>query len=160
MRKIGLVAASVVAAVGGLTACSDSGDSTDTEKAPAATAEESAEAAGSSGVEAEAGEGGAGRDVEITASGVRDHDTWGENAYVVEYRITNSGEEAANYFVGLEFLDADGDVLGSTGVTADKLGPGKSKKGETAPLDVEIENGELADIRDVRVAMVDRTPAT
>ncbi|MFD8592315.1 FxLYD domain-containing protein [Streptomyces sp. NPDC059637] len=99
------------------------------------------------------------RDVEITGSGVEDHDVWGPGAYVVRYKVTNGGNEAADYFVGLEFLDKDGDVLGSTGVTADKLGPGKTKEADAAPLEAEIENGEIADIRSVRVSEVQRTPA-
>ncbi|MFI8008431.1 hypothetical protein [Streptomyces sp. NPDC086010] len=59
--------------------------------------------------------------------------------------------------MGLEFLDADGDVLGSTGVTADKLGPGKTNRGGTAPLESEIANGPMASIKSVRVSEVDRT---
>jgi hypothetical protein len=76
----------------------------------------------------------------------------------VKYEVTNGGKDAANYFVGLEFLDRDGDVLGSTGVTADKLGPGKTHKGDTAPVESEITNGSPKDIKSVRVSTVDRTP--
>lgn len=96
-------------------------------------------------------------DVKITKSGVEDHETWGPGAYVVHYKVTNHGDDAASYYAGLEFLDSDGDVLGTTGITADKLGAGKSKSGDTSPLPVEIENGEITDIKDVRVSEVDRT---
>lgn len=97
-------------------------------------------------------------DVTIVHAGVMDHDVWGPGAFVVEYEITNSTDEAQNYFASIEFLDADGDVLGSTGVTADQLGPGKTHSGDTAPLPVEIDNGEMADIVEARVSLVDRTP--
>ncbi|WP_405192896.1 hypothetical protein [Streptomyces anulatus] len=104
-----------------------------------------------------AAEGAAVKDVRIVKSGVQDHETWGEKAFVVAYEITNQSENTSNYFVGLDFLDSDGDVLGSTGVTADKLGVGKTHKGDTAPLPAEITNGKLTDIRDVRVSQVDRS---
>ncbi|MFF3096762.1 hypothetical protein [Streptomyces cyaneofuscatus] len=91
------------------------------------------------------------------SSGVEDHETWGPQAFVVRYEVTNGGGEAADYFAQFEFLDADGDVLGSTGVTADKLGAGKTHKGDTAPLPAEITNGDLADIKKVRVSTVERT---
>ncbi|MEU6015287.1 hypothetical protein ABZ826_14915 [Streptomyces sp. NPDC047515] len=79
------------------------------------------------------------------------------HAYVVHYTIRNGGSGAANYYARFEFLDKDGDVLGKTGVTADKLGPGKTKTGESAPLDSEIEHGTVKDIASVRVAHVERT---
>lgn len=85
---------------------------------------------------------------------------WGPGAYVVHYTVTNHGAGAADYFAQFEFLDADGDHLGSTGITADKLGPGKTKAGDAAPLDVEIENGKISDIRSVRVTQVERTPGS
>lgn len=100
------------------------------------------------------------KDVTITKSGVEDHEGWGDGAYVVHYKITNGGDVQADYFAGLEFLDADGDVLGTTGITADKLGPGKSSTGDTAPVESEIENGKMTDIRDVRVSQVDRQGAS
>ncbi|MDX2922782.1 hypothetical protein [Streptomyces sp. NE06-03C] len=88
---------------------------------------------------------------------MEDHETWGPKAYVVRYEVTNGGDGAADYFAQFEFLDGDGDVLGSTGVTADKLGAGKTHKGDTAPLPAEITNGDLADIKKVRVSLVERT---
>ncbi|MFE5207134.1 hypothetical protein [Streptomyces sp. NPDC056600] len=99
------------------------------------------------------------RDARILESGFEDHATWGPDSYVVRYEITNGGKDDAHYFVGFEFLDEDGDVLGSTGVTADKLGPGKTKRGDTAPLPSEIENGPLKSITAVRVSTVERMPA-
>ncbi|WP_406501619.1 hypothetical protein OHA04_27795 [Streptomyces sp. NBC_01590] len=104
---------------------------------------------------AEAGK--AAKDVRIVKAGVEDHQTWGPKAYVVHYSATNSGAEAADLYAELEFLDKDGDHLGQTGITVDKLGPGKTATGNTAPLDAEIRNGKIADIRSVRVSQVDRT---
>ncbi|MFE7431361.1 hypothetical protein ACFU7B_39795, partial [Streptomyces sp. NPDC057545] len=74
------------------------------------------------------------QDVRIVKAGVEDHQTWGPKAYVVHYEVKNSGSEEANYFVGLDFLDGAGRILGSTGVTADKVGKGSTAKGNTAPL--------------------------
>ncbi|MFZ4160490.1 hypothetical protein ACOZDE_18965 [Streptomyces griseoincarnatus] len=147
MRRIGLVAGAAVAAVVLVTGCGDTGGDT------AGSGSSSAPAGDAKAAE----QPDAAKDARITGKGFRDHDVWGEDAYVTEYEITNRGEGAANYFVQLEFLDADGDVLGSTGVTADKLGEGKTNKGDTAPVDAEITNGKMSDIRDVRVSMVERT---
>ncbi|MFB6991404.1 hypothetical protein ACFC0C_24880 [Streptomyces sp. NPDC056178] len=41
--------------------------------------------------------------------------------------------------------------------TVDRLGRGKTSTGNTAPLDAEITNGKIRDIRSVRVSTVDRT---
>jgi hypothetical protein len=148
MRRIGLVAGAAVAAVALLTGCGDGGDdaagSGSSSSAPAgdAKANEAPDAA---------------KDVKITGSGFEDHEVWGDGAYVTRYEITNRGKGAANYFVQFEYLDADGDILGSTGVTADKLGEGKTNKGDTAPVKAEITNGKMSDIKDVRVSTVDRT---
>ncbi|MFF4179658.1 hypothetical protein [Streptomyces sp. NPDC001750] len=99
----------------------------------------------------------ASQDVRLVKTGVEDHQTWGPKAYVVHYKVTNSGPAAANYFAEIEFLDKDGDHLGQTGITVDKLGPGKVSEGDTAPLEAEIRNGKLTDIRSARVTKVDRT---
>nr|WSX48078.1 hypothetical protein OG409_03415 [Streptomyces sp. NBC_00974] len=98
------------------------------------------------------------KDVALTRQGRQDHDVWGKNAYVVTYRITNSGPEAADYFARIEFRDKDGDFLGSTGILADRLGPGKSSAGESVPVPAEITNGTLGDIATAKVSEVERTP--
>ncbi|MFG2404219.1 hypothetical protein ACGFR8_07745 [Streptomyces brevispora] len=113
-------------------------------------------AAGAPAVKAPA-EAAASKDVKVVRSGVEDHETWGKGAYVVRYEVTNHGSEAADYYAELEFLDKDGDHLGQTGVTVDKLGAGKTSKADTAPLKAEITNGKIADIASVRVSAVDRT---
>lgn len=150
MRRFTLSLVAAVAVVGVLAGCSGSGSE---EEAPA---ESSASGVAQEG-DGKGGEASAVKHVRITKSGVEDHEVWGPDAYVVHYEIKNGGDGPADYFAQLEFLDGDGDVLGSTGVTADKLGAGKAKRGNTAPLDAEIENGKLSDIRSVRVSAVDRT---
>ncbi|WP_030599386.1 MULTISPECIES: hypothetical protein [Streptomycetaceae] len=153
-RRLLLAAAALTAALA-LSGCSSS-DSSDTSdsassKPSAKPAEQDADTADAGTKESHA------MDVKITKSGVEDHATWGPDSYVVHYKITNSGKESADYFAQFEFLDKDGDVLGSTGVTADKLGAGKSKTADAAPVKAEIENGSMTDIASVRVSQVDRT---
>ena len=144
-------AAAAVAAALTLTACSSSdGDDATKSEAPATASADKADADASAQPDAK-------RDVKITKSGIEDHETWGPGAYVVHYTITNNGKSPADYFAQFEFLDKDGDVLGSTGVTADKLGPGKSKTADASPVESEIENGKPSDIKKVRVSQVDRT---
>ncbi|MET9657707.1 hypothetical protein [Streptomyces sp. NPDC006510] len=151
MRKFWLSVAAVAAASGLLTACSGAEDSGDSAKRGGATA-----ATGRDWTE-EASAMDPSRDVKIVKSGFEDHQDWGPHAYVVHYKIRNGGSGAASYFAQFEFLDEDGDVLGKTGVTADRLGPGKTTTGDSAPLDAEIENGTVKDIASVRVTEVERT---
>ncbi|WP_371097147.1 hypothetical protein [Streptomyces sanglieri] len=99
----------------------------------------------------------ASKDVRIVKAGVEDHQTWGPKAYVVHYEAKNSSDTTAAYYAEIEFLDKDGDHLGQTGITVDKLGPGKTSEGNTAPLEAEIRNGKQSDIRSARVTKVDRT---
>ncbi|MFJ3545424.1 hypothetical protein ACIPQH_25050 [Streptomyces rubiginosohelvolus] len=149
MRKVWAAAAAGVAVVA-LAACGAGG----VEEPVKGEAPASSSAGGAAGAEDAPA---ASADVRIVSSAVEDHETWGPKAYVVRYEVTNGGSEAADYFAQFEFLDGDGDVLGSTGVTADKLGAGKTHKGDTAPLPAEITNGDLADIKRVRVSLVERT---
>ncbi|MFG2225361.1 hypothetical protein [Streptomyces sp. NPDC048644] len=153
MRRVALTLAAGVVVGGLLTGCSG-GDEAGKDGAakPSASVSASAKSDGAGGKKSSAA-----GDVKIVKSGVEDHKVWGTGAYVVHYEITNHGSEVADYFAQLEFLDKDGDVLGSTGITADKLGAGKSKKGDIAPVEAEIENGKPADIKSVRVSQVDRT---
>lgn len=155
MRKVWLCAAAA-ATVAVLTACGAEDSGNNGQGAASSAAESPAQQDGAAEEPAE-DQADATDHVKIVKSGFRDHDVWGPDAYVVEYEITNKGNDAADYFVQLEFLDVDGDRLGTTGVTADKLGAGKSKKADTAPLDAEIENGEMTDIKSVKVVEVQRT---
>lgn len=156
MRRHTLTAVTAAATLAlALTGCGSESDPDDDAKStPSASSPASADSADT---DTEQEDGDHKDDVEITKHGVEDHETWGPDAYVVHYKITNSGDKAASYYAGIEFVDSDGDVLGSTGITADKLGAGKSKQDHIAPLPVEIENGEPSDIDDVRVTEVDRT---
>ncbi|MFB7496042.1 hypothetical protein ACFC09_15345 [Streptomyces sp. NPDC056161] len=154
MRRIGLCVATAVAAVGLVGGCSGAEDADGAGAGKGSTAA----TARQGGAAGEGAEDAAKRDVKITDSGYQDHEVWGPHAYVVRYVITNGGKGAADYFAQFEFLDREGDVLGSTGVTADKLGAGKTHRGDAAPLEAEITNGSIKDIKSVRVSAVDRTP--
>lgn len=144
MRRLGLVAAAVLVA-GMLAACGGTEDSAGGDGKGGAAA--SAPAPKKSEAPA---------DVTLVKQGWEDHEVWGDNAYVVHWELTNTGAEAGNFYAGLEFLDADGDVLGSTGITADKLGPGKTSTGNSAPLEAEITNGPMSAIKSARVSEVER----
>ncbi|TBO57529.1 hypothetical protein EYS09_22215 [Streptomyces kasugaensis] len=152
MRRIALTLAATAVA-GLLAGCSgvDQAGKGDVAVKSTASAKSNGGAAGGDGAKSYAA------DVKITKSGVEDHKVWGPHSYVVHYEITNHGPAAANYFAEIEFLDRDGDVLGKTGITADKLGPGKTKRADIAPVEAEIENGKPADIRSARVSQVART---
>ncbi|MFJ4469519.1 hypothetical protein ACIP2X_18775 [Streptomyces sp. NPDC089424] len=147
MRRLGLGAAAVLMAAS-LAACGDTtdtagGDAKGNTSASVPAAPEQASASS--------------KDVTITKAGVENHQVWGDGAYVVHYTIKNNGTDEANYFAEVRLVDKDGDHLGQTGVTADRLGPGKSKSGDIGVLDVEIENGKLSDIAGAEIGTVDRT---
>lgn len=148
MRKFWVSVAGLVAVAGALTACGDTND---------AASEDSKTGTSANAPAPEKSEASAApADVKLVKQGWEDHEVWGPHSYVVHWELTNAGTKAGNFYAGLEFLDADGDVLGSTGITADKLGPGKTSRGDAAPLDVEITNGKMADIKKARVSEVER----
>jgi hypothetical protein len=153
MRRIALTLAATGVAAGLLAGCSGTGQAGKSESSAGSTTSSKPDPVAADGGEKPS----AVKDVKILKCGVENHAVWGPKAYVVHYEIHNSGPKAADYFAQLEFLDRDGDVLGKTGVTADKLGVGKAKRGDIAPVDAEIENGKIADIKSVRVSQVDRT---
>ncbi|EMF31126.1 hypothetical protein H114_00817 [Streptomyces gancidicus BKS 13-15] len=145
--RLAVGAAAVVLAAGVLAGCGDSDSGGETSSKPAG---------GDKAAAAEASTSTAPAEVKIVKAGYEDHETWGEHAYVVYWELTNTGSEQGNFYAGLDFLDADGDVVGSTGLTADKVGPGKTAKGNLAPLDVEIDKGDINAIKGVRVAEIER----
>lgn len=153
MRKIRLSVSvgAVVLAAGLLAGCGG----TDDDSSAASSA--SPAASGGAAVEGDAkSKPSAPADVKIVKSGYENHEVWGDNAYVVYWELTNTGDKQGHFYAGLDFLDADGDVLGSTGITADKVGPGKTAKGNTAPIDAEIDKGDMSAIKDVRVTDIER----
>ncbi|MHC0433954.1 hypothetical protein ACX6XY_27880 [Streptomyces sp. O3] len=93
------------------------------------------------------------KDVKITSQGVKTE--YGVTTYRVAFTVANSGSEAANYWIEFEAYDKDGDFLGSTGSSAERLGPGKTKNDEVDFYDTEIENGEMSDIDTVKIKKVD-----
>ncbi|MDI9836238.1 hypothetical protein [Streptomyces sp. KAU_LT] len=138
MRRLGLAGAAVLL-VGSLVACEGADTAAGGDGKPAAVKESQAPA-----------------EVKIVKAGYEDSDTWGPHSYVVHWELTNTGSKAGNFYAGLDFTDADGDVMGSTGITADKVGPGKTATGETAPLEVEIDKGDPDKIKGVEVSEVER----
>ncbi|GAB3969093.1 FxLYD domain-containing protein [Streptomyces sparsus] len=93
------------------------------------------------------------KDVKITEQGAESE--YDINTYRVTFTVTNSGKEAANYWIEFEAYDQDGDFLGGTGSSVERLGPGKTKNAEIDFYDETVENGELADIDTVKVKKVE-----
>ncbi|MEC3995022.1 hypothetical protein VSR01_16375 [Actinacidiphila sp. DG2A-62] len=147
----------VVAAVS-LTACSSSGSSggKDAGAPPKASAVSSAARPSSPTGHAAPG---AAADVRIVKAGFEDDPYLGPHMYFVHYAITNHATAAADYYVEVELLDADGDHLGTMTLSAEKLWVGKTKTSEERATELNVENGKIADIRSVRVSEVQRTPA-
>lgn len=94
-----------------------------------------------------------GKDVKVTRQGPKTE--YDVTTYNIAFTVTNSGDEAANYWIEFEAYDKDGDFLGSTGSSVERLGPGKTKTDETSFYDETVENGKLADIDTVKVKKVE-----
>lgn len=78
--------------------------------------------------------------------------------YEFVYKITNKGDEPANYSVIVNGFDEDGDFIGQTYIGTTHLEAGKTDADE-GEFDeyVTLEDGhELSDIKSVRVAWVER----
>ncbi|WP_306319482.1 MULTISPECIES: hypothetical protein [unclassified Streptomyces] len=92
-------------------------------------------------------------DVTIKDSGLAVENTSGKRTYLVSYKITNTGDRAADYVAQLRFLDKNGDLLGSTDVDAARLPSGDSTA-DTVTAD--LDHGSVGDITAVEVGTVDR----
>ena len=81
-----------------------------------------------------------------------------ESAYEYIYKVTNEGDEPANYAVILNAFDEDGDFIGQTYFSATHLLPGKSKAdtGEFNKYSEFPEDDDVTDIASVKVAHVER----
>ncbi|WP_143664899.1 hypothetical protein [Streptomyces sp. TLI_55] len=78
--------------------------------------------------------------------------------YEFVYKITNEGDEPANYSVLVNGFDKDGDFVGQTYIGTTHLAAGKTDadKGEFDEY-VTLEDGhKLSDIKSVKVAWVER----
>jgi hypothetical protein len=93
------------------------------------------------------------KDVKVTSQGPKTE--YDFTTYRIAFTVTNSGSEAANYWITLEAYDKDGDFLGSTGSSVERLGPGKTKTDEVDLYDEMIENGKLSDVDTVKVKKVE-----
>ncbi|MBB1260498.1 FxLYD domain-containing protein [Streptomyces alkaliterrae] len=92
-------------------------------------------------------------DVRIVSQGAETE--YGVTGYRVRLTVTNSGSKAANYWVVVEAYDKDDDYLGQTHASVERLGPGKTWRDDVTFYDETIENGELAEVRTVKVKQVD-----
>jgi hypothetical protein len=88
-----------------------------------------------------------------------DDDAEPESTYEFVYKITNEGDEPANYSVLVNAFDKDGDYVGQTYLGAEHLAPGKTdadKSEFTSYGTLENKHG-VSDIASVKVAYVERT---
>ncbi len=79
-------------------------------------------------------------------------------AYEFIYKITNEGDEPANYAVIVNSFDKDGDFIGQAFVSATHLAPGKTDA-DTGEFDeyAELEDDHsLSDIDSIKIAHVER----
>ncbi|MGP3756153.1 hypothetical protein [Streptomyces sp. IBSNAI001] len=86
------------------------------------------------------------------------NDCGADAAYEYIYKVTNEGDQPANYAVVLNAFDDDGDFVGQTFFSATHLLPGKSKAdtGEFNEYSEFPEDGDVTDIASVKVAHVER----
>ncbi|MFF8970769.1 hypothetical protein [Streptomyces sp. NPDC014995] len=80
------------------------------------------------------------------------------SAYEFIYKITNKGDEPANYAVIVNGFDEDGDFVGQAFISATHLAPGKSDA-DTGEFDEYTDldgDHSLADIESIKVAHVER----
>lgn len=87
-----------------------------------------------------------------------DCDTDTDETYEFVYKITNEGDEPANYSVIVNAFDEDGDFVGQTYIGSMHLAVGKTDadKGEFNEYSEFEDRRELSDIASVKVAHVER----
>ncbi|MGX1133753.1 hypothetical protein RKD49_005943 [Streptomyces glaucescens] len=81
-----------------------------------------------------------------------------DEVYEFVYKITNKGDEPANYSVVLNAFDEDGDYVGQTYIGSTHLAPGKTDADESEFDEYTTleDDRELSDIKSVKVAYVER----
>ncbi|MBU5945653.1 FxLYD domain-containing protein [Streptomyces griseoincarnatus] len=87
-----------------------------------------------------------------------DDDTEPESTYEFVYKITNKGDEPANYSILVNAFDKDGDYVGQTYIGAEHLAAGETDadKSEFTSYGTFEDRHELSDIASVKVAYVER----
>ncbi|MFD6903676.1 hypothetical protein [Streptomyces sp. NPDC060077] len=87
-----------------------------------------------------------------------DDDTEPESTYEFVYKITNKGDEPANYSVLVNAFDKDGGYVGQTYIGAEHLTAGETDadKSEFTAYGTFTDQHELSDIASVKVAYVER----
>jgi len=93
-------------------------------------------------------------DVTIAKAGFEDSKTWGDDAYVIHWQITNSTSRQASYFASIDFFGQDGKRIGGTGVVADNLGPRKTQEGSASPSRKKVDPTDIAKVKVGRVYRV------
>ncbi|WP_158709281.1 MULTISPECIES: FxLYD domain-containing protein [unclassified Streptomyces] len=88
-----------------------------------------------------------------------DDDAEPESTYEFVYKITNEGDEPANYSVLVNAFDKDGDYVGQTYLGVEHLAPGKTDadKSEFTSYGTFQDKHGVSDIASVKVAHVERT---
>ncbi|CAL9640881.1 hypothetical protein SUDANB176_06344 [Streptomyces sp. enrichment culture] len=87
-----------------------------------------------------------------------DDDTEPESTYEFVYKITNKGDEPANYSILVNAFDKDGDYVGQTYIGAEHLAAGETDadRSEFTSYGTFEDRHELSDIASVKVAYVER----
>ncbi|MFE6906798.1 hypothetical protein [Streptomyces erythrochromogenes] len=96
--------------------------------------------------------------MKITGYRVQEHGS----VLIYDYEITNSGPAAATYMFETEAYDQDGDFLGRAYHFVERLGAGKTARGDNVFGADAITNGTEDDVKELRVSQVtycDKTPA-
>ncbi|MBJ6642709.1 FxLYD domain-containing protein [Streptomyces sp. BSE7-9] len=87
-----------------------------------------------------------------------DDDTEPESTFEFVYKITNKGDEPANYSILVNAFDKDGDYVGQTYIGAEHLAAGETDadKSEFTSYGTLEDEHELSDVASVKVAYVER----
>ncbi|MFJ6794942.1 FxLYD domain-containing protein [Streptomyces sp. NPDC091268] len=102
--------------------------------------------------------GPASGDVVITKQGFEDSAVFGPHSWMVRYTITNSGTDAADYFVTLKLADKAGKQIGKSSAVTTNVRPGASTEDRIVSLPRDMTTGTTANISASEVVKVERVP--
>ncbi|MFF3210806.1 hypothetical protein ACFYYB_09080 [Streptomyces sp. NPDC002886] len=91
-------------------------------------------------------------DVTLTPIGVKTE--YGTTTFRFNWKIVNSGTQAASYFVRFEAYDKDGDFLGEDSTSAKRIGVGKSEIGEGRFYDFSVKTKDPKTVASVKIKEV------
>ncbi|MET9539023.1 FxLYD domain-containing protein [Streptomyces sp. NPDC006553] len=95
-------------------------------------------------------------DVTITKQGFEDSGVYGDHSWMVHYTVTNSGTEAADYFVRVSLYDKDGKKIGLSGAVSQHIRPGATVEDRIVSVSKDMTSGTTADISSAEVTEVER----